>query len=284
VKETITLFDRRALSPRFLYPSVQIITEPGQALWDALAKAGFPANVYSIDEGKTRQQRRAEKRLHDKEHHKATPALLPSKPVSRHFSDHVDLSREYRRIHDIVSKVAAFDRALVSAHRYKENEDLASEIFEKLLARGFWDKWNPSRASLSTYTYMGVSSLIKNMQRLKKSRNDASKKFTDIHEDMVMSTNDDDGSSQILDVVSTAYCPEREVVGNVLEQQFLKLLSGKSTGVPGVTYMDVYSLLELKVPLTDRAELLGTTRAICSRLVGHIQYFYKQFMGEEVAA
>lgn len=180
---------------------------------------------------------------------------------SKNFQGSVDVTEEYKRVRDILHRHKKYNIDMVSSRRYKTADDLASEIFMALFERDYWSKWDPKGLPLDKYTFMGVDSLIKNELRRKKV-------FTYKHCENTVDTADDlmafeDHGDYLPDDrasytrVSHYASTEDEVALDLLTVSLHRYLLSQDTGVEGVTYSDVFALLQLPARVEDRPALLG---------------------------
>ena len=206
--------------------------------------------------------------------------------MSTQFQGTVDVTGEYKRVRDIIKANSKYSDFIIRSRKYKTADDLASEIFLSLFERGYWNKWDPKGLPLDKYTFMGVNSLVLNEIR----RRDVNTKrystmFADTDDDAINRVTNVAPEDEALATVRVSHydAPDLEATISLLHQSFDKYLCKFDTMIPGVTYSDVFALLELAPLKKDRCELLGIkSEATVSRLIRETKQLYSQF--KELAA
>lgn len=181
------------------------------------------------------------------------------KPEGEAMSTTVDLTTEYQRILDLITKVKAFKVQGNRNSGYKTEEDLASQIFLQLFERKHWDKWDPSRMSLSSYTYLGVKSLVINERRSRDRKKAAADDFRDVSRVLVRSYRENDEEFST-DVVSNDFRPEADIEHKEFVQGFLKYLSEEG-GHLVPTYAEAFKLLSQGYTASDLREVFFPAEA-----------------------
>jgi DNA-directed RNA polymerase specialized sigma24 family protein len=169
----------------------------------------------------------------------------------------IDLTIEYQRIRDLIEKVPSFRAETARNSRHKTSEDLASQIFLQLFERGHWDKFDPTRMTLSSYTFMGVKSLIVNEKRSRDRRKEAAATgFRDVDTIMVKVYREDDekASTEIVsnNMTAEALLEYKEFVRGFLV--FLEELREDGNALP-LTYAEVFKLMSHGYTRYDMREL-----------------------------
>ena len=190
----------------------------------------------------------------------------------------VDITVEYQRVRDLCHKVRKFDLRSLGADMYKTEDDLASEIFLALFERGFWDNWDSTRMSLSSYTFMGVKSLIGNA-RLSRQR-----KIFWQHGNPVAAPNfefgdasdaTDSDDSGVVGLVSTEYLPDQEATYQTFVDQFSQYVADNGFAS---SYTDVFALLAKGYNKTDIRDCFYPDINVF-KIVSDIKELIKDYLG-----
>ena len=298
----ITLTDNRPVPARYKYPDI-ILDSPDLIDYDSegylllSSLPGFCVIHHTLaKDGNHATRRKAFREAEIK------AGRGKKKPKSRYATDTLNLTTEYNRVRDIIFNVSEFHSPAVLSYGYKSPDDLASEIFLNLFERKFWDKWDPKRSALSTYTFMGVRSLVYNQTLSTKRLRNAVAKDPVRAPDFIYPAHEDDGDTDevVRDIVSPYNPHEQSITDAVLAEQFkqyLTTLPNQPEG--GITYPQIFEQLTSTSPSETRHALItklagedveglpdnekrkrkAFARAKVSQLLTAVQESFKDFLG-----